>query len=118
MMTHRFSVAEEKKIRKLLADSKKKCEYCRRPITAFPCDSSDHGWNSMLMALDDAEEPCISSGCSRPGDHQAPCVTTWARRHPSSTLERTPNTGWCVDLKCACDCHANEPLPIDDIEEI
>jgi hypothetical protein len=118
VITHRFSVTDERHVRNLLGDTKKKCEYCRRLKTASPCESSDHGWNSLLMAMDDAQDSQVSSGCLRPDDHQAPCITPGARRHPTSTLERPVNSGWCVDPKCACDCHSNEPIPTDDLEEL
>lgn len=117
MIVHRFSVTDERRIQKLLVDTKKKCEHCRRLVTALPCDSSDHGWNSLLMAIDDAQEPRISSGCAYPTETQAACITTTARRHPYEG-ERPRNSGWCVDSNCACDCHANEPISIDDLEEL
>lgn len=116
-MIHRFSITDERHIRFLLGDSKKRCEHCRRLVTAVPCESSDHGWNALLMALDDAQDERISSGCMYPTETQAVCVTSGARRHPYAG-ERPRHSGWCTDSKCACECHNNEPIPTDDLEEL
>ncbi len=78
---------------------------------------TDHGRVSLELAIKAAKQPEISFACENPAAQQAE-IFPWnrfVRRHPYPGPP--PEwSGYCVNQRCACDCHHNEAQ--DEIELI